>query len=106
MSAAAQVLKDALAHVGYGSEIHRLSHLMRDLSGKPWDELKDRPRDSTIDAHMTAGNLLRQTLVRNDAMAMLGLMSIQELRQRRTGDATKPLEQFAHILYSLKRPGK
>jgi cytidine deaminase len=53
---------------------------------------------------MTAGNRLRQTLGRNDAMAMLGLMSIQELRQRQTGDPTKQLSRFAHILHSLKRP--
>jgi deoxycytidylate deaminase len=104
LSSAAQVLKDALAQVRYESEIHRLSHLMRDLSGDPWDQLRDGPRDTTVDAHMTAGNRLRQTLGRNDAMAMLGLMSIQELRQRRTGDSTTQLGRFAHILHSLKRP--
>lgn len=104
LSAAAQVVKDALAQVRYDSEIHRLSHLMRDLSGDPWDKLKDGPRDSTIDAHMTAGNRLRQVLERNDAMAMLGLMAIQELRQRKSGDPTKQLGRFAHILHSLKRP--
>ena len=104
LSAAAQVLTDALAQVTYRSEVHRLSHLMRDLSAKPWEQLKDGPRDTTIDAHMTAGNLLRQTLGRNDAMAMLGLMSIQEVRQRQTGDPTKPMDRFAHILHSLKRP--
>lgn len=104
LSSAAQVLKDALAQVSYKSEIHRLSHLMRDLSGNPWDQLTDGPRDSTIFAHMTAGNCLRQTLGRNDAMAMLGLMSIQELRQRQTEDSTKQLGRFAHILHSLKRP--
>lgn len=104
LSSAAQVVRDALAQVRYESEIHRLSHLMRDLSGDPWDQLRDGPRDTTIDAHMTAGNRLRQTLGRNDAMAMLGLMSIQELRQRQTGDPTKQLGRFAHILHSLKRP--
>ncbi len=104
LSAAAHALKDVLAHVGYSSGVHRLSHLMRDLSGKPWDELKDGPRDTTIGAHMTAGNLLRQTLGRNDAMAMLGLMSIRELRESQTGDPTKQLVRFAHILHSLKRP--
>lgn len=107
LSAAAQVLQDALAHVTYRSEVHRLSLLMQDLSGEPWgqlEHLKDAPRDTTIDAHMTAGNLLRQRLGRNDAMAMLGLMSIQELRQRHSGDPTKQLSRFAHILHSLKRP--
>jgi len=36
LSAVAQVLQEALAQVRYESEIHRLSHLMRDLSGAPW----------------------------------------------------------------------
>ena len=80
LGAAARALRDSLAKVRYESEVHRLSHLMRDLSGNPWDQLQDGPRDQTIAAHMTAGNQLRETLGRNDAMAMLGLMSIQELR--------------------------
>lgn len=104
LSTTAQILKDALAHVRYEAEVHRLSHLMRDLSGSPWDRLTDGPRDITIGDHMTAGNQLRQTLQRNDAVAMLGLMSIQELRQRRMGDATVQIPRFAHILHSLKRP--
>jgi cytidine deaminase len=37
-------------------------------------------------------------------MAMLGLMSIQESRRRRSSKQTKQLERFAHILHSLKRP--
>ena len=104
LAAAAQVLKDALGNVDYDSEVHRLSHLMRDLAGKPFDELTEGPRDTTIEAHMSAGNHLRETLGRKDAMAMLGLLSIREARQRKTADPTKPLERFAHILYSLKRP--
>ena len=104
LGAAAQVLKDALAQVRYESEVYRLSRLMRDLSGEPWRDLQDGPRDTTIDAHMTAGNKLRQTLGRNDAMALLGLIAIQEFREQRTGEPTKPLPHFAHILNSLKRP--
>jgi cytidine deaminase len=77
---------------------------MRDLSDTPWNQLKDGPRDDTIGDHMTAGNRLRERLGRNDAMAMLGLMAIQELRQDKTGNPTKPLSRFAHFLHSLKRP--
>jgi cytidine deaminase len=104
LSAVAQVLRDALAQVRYGSEVYRLSRLMWDLSGEPWSALQDGPRDTTTDAHMTAGNKLRETLGRNDAMAMLGLLAIQEFRQQKTGDPTQPLPRFAHILHSLKRP--
>jgi cytidine deaminase len=104
LSAVAQALKDALAQVRYESEPYRLSRLMRDLSGEPWSTLEDGHRDTTIDAHMTAGNKLRETLGRNDAMAMLGLIAIQEFRQQKTGEPTQPLPRFAHILNSLKRP--
>lgn len=104
LGAVAQSLGDALGHVRYASEVHRLSRLMHDLSGEPWRSLKDGPRDETINADMTAGNRLRQTLGRNDAMAMLGLIAMREVRQDRTGDPNQPVSQFAHILNSLKRP--
>ena len=106
LSMVAQVLTDRLAQVRYRAKVHRLSKAMRDLAGTPWSELPDPegPRDLAIDAHMSAGNKLRETLGRNDAMAMLGLVAIQEFRQGEHGDATKPLAQYAHILHSLKRP--
>lgn len=105
LNAVGRVLQDTLAQVGYESVVHRLSKLMRDLSGEPWTLLKDGPRDEAIEAHMLAGNRLRSTLDRNDAMAMLGLIAIQEYRGNSAeGDPTKPLPRFAHILNSLKRP--
>lgn len=104
LAAVAQVLKDALLQVNYNSEPYRLSRLMWDLKGEPWSSLKDGPRDITIDAHMTAGNKLRETLERNDAVAMLGLVGILKFRQQRSGEPTQPIDQFAHILNSLKRP--
>lgn len=104
LTAVAEVLRSALAQVGYDGEVYRLSRLMRDLSSDPWKKLVDGPRDAMIEAHMTAGNALRQTLRRNDAMAMLGLLAIQEYRQQKGGEPTRPLPRFAHILNSLKRP--
>lgn len=104
LSTIAQVLTDALVQVGYNSEVYRLSKLMRDLSGEPWNTLQDGPRDTTIADHMTAGNKLRETLGRDDAMAMLGLAAIRAVRGQKGGDPNKPLHQFAHILNSLKRP--
>lgn len=100
-----QVLQDALTQVGYASVVHRLSKLMWDLPCEPWNQLKDGPRDEVITAHMTAGNRLRHTLNRNDAIAMLGLIAIQEYRANSPGgNPTEPLPRFAHILHSLKRP--
>lgn len=104
LTAVAQVLGDALAQVGYSAEVHRLSKLMHDLNGEPWSKLKDGPRDETINDYMTAGNCLRQRLDRQDAMAMLGLTAIREVRQEKSGDPDQPVERLAHILHSLKRP--
>ena len=74
------------------------------LNSSPWNELADGPGDKTLDAHMTAGNKLREVLDRNDVMAMLGLMAMREYREEKTGDENQPLPRFAHILHSLKRP--
>ncbi len=104
LSAVATALTDALARVQYGSEVYRLSRLMRGLAGAPWDQLKDGHRDEEIAAHMTAGNELRGRLGCQDAMAMLGILAIQEFRRKRSGESTKPVPRFAHILHSLKRP--
>ena len=104
LNTVAQVLKDALAQVRYESEVYRLSRLMWDLPSEPWSNLNDGYHDTTIDAHMTAGNKLRETLKRNDAMAMLGLLAIQTFRGKRAADPNQPLPRFAHILNSLKRP--
>jgi cytidine deaminase len=104
LSAVARALQDALDQVGYKSQVYRLSRLMWDLASPPWSELSDGPRDVEIDAHMTAGNKLREILDRNDAVAMLGLVAILKFREEKTGDPTLPIGQFAHILQSLKRP--
>lgn len=100
----AQTLSDSLARVNYGTQLLRLSRLMREIPRLPWSELKDGPRDEEISAHIVAGNSLRKTLGRQDAMAMLGVGGIRELREARHGDPNKPVEGLAYIFYSLKRP--
>jgi cytidine deaminase len=104
LTAVSKVLEDALGQVGYKSQAYRLSQLMRDLPRPPWSDLSDGPRDAEIDAHMTAGNKLREILDRNDAVAMLGVLAIREFRQQQNGDPTQSIGRFAHILHSLKRP--
>lgn len=97
-------LKDALSRVRYDSDILRLSRFMREIKADPWSKLKDGPLDDEIKAHIAGGNTLRQKLGRNDAMAMLGVGALREMRQQQTGRQNKTIAAFAAILHSLKRP--
>ena len=101
LHAVSAALKDALTQVGYDSEVHRLSRLMADLSAEPWSSLSPT---APIEMFMDAGNRLRETLNRKDAMAMLGLMSVLAVREAKSGSTTTTFPRFAHILHSLKRP--
>ena len=53
---------------------------------------------------MEAGTHLRKLLARADAMAMLGVLAIQESRQGSGQTVPRPRANFAHIIHSLKRP--
>jgi len=100
----AQTLTDALSRVNYTSELLRLSRLMREIRTPPWAELKDGPRDEEIESHISAGNALRRSIGRQDAMAMLGIGGIRESREAKCGDPNMPLAGIAYVFYSLKRP--
>lgn len=96
-------LRDALSSVLYKSETLRLSRLMREIPKEPWSLLKDDARDQEIESHIDAGNDLRRVLGRNDALALLGLSALREIREETTGEPNRPLPAFAAIFRSLKR---
>lgn len=97
-------LKDALAAVGYNTETLRLSRLMREIPKDPWNLLTDQSRDTEIESHIRAGNELRRTLGRNDALALLGLGALREHREKTGGDPNRQLPSFAAVFRSLKKP--
>lgn len=97
----------------YGSETISISSLMRGLS---WErDLAPDAEDLRIKANMDAGRDLNEDWYkiweRNDALARLAILKIMGEREDRNRDAgagekelQKPLERFAFIMRSFKRP--
>ncbi|MEX2646443.1 MAG: hypothetical protein WD249_09290 [Gaiellaceae bacterium] len=99
----AETLKEVLDEVGYtGIEIG-LSSLL-DLID--WSRIEGAPAidDETIDRHiwtrMDAGDCLRESLKRGDALALLAILGITQTRL----EPTEPLQRHAFIFRSLKHP--
>lgn len=55
-------------------------------------------------ARMDAGNRLRLSLCRNDAVALLAIAAIRVERLRSTGNENKPANRCAFVIKSLKHP--
>ena len=94
-----EFLRDELADVQYESHIVRLSRLLHDIPR--WKDLQSViPEEERIRQHMDAGDGLRQVLERNDAMALLAVAAIKDLR------ADAEPGRTAYILDSLKHPAE
>lgn len=99
-------LQIALRAHDFDSEEVRLSALLADLQ---WTEdLPAEPLDRHIWTHMDAGNKLRLSWNRGEAMALLALTEIAAIREEKNAERsaapTESLERFAYILRSLKHP--
>jgi deoxycytidylate deaminase len=98
-------LSEALRHVDYDAQSVRLSRLMSELPVAPWSSLPENgPADESLDAFMTAGNALRSTLKRGDALALMGIAAIREYRASKLETSDEPCARTAYIFHSLKRP--
>jgi deoxycytidylate deaminase len=96
-----------LASVGYNSDIIRLSGLLLDCSR--YKHLRGNevgPQDVRINSLMDAGDGLRRTAKRGDAVALLVLGKIREIRKQRGGDEGHSLARHAFLLHSLKHPAE
>ena len=96
-----------LARVDYRTDIVRLSDLLldcdkyRDLRGT-----QTEPQDERIRKLMGAGDDLRRTSTRGDAVALLAVGRIRQLREDRGGANGRPLPRHAFLLHSLKHPAE
>src|SRR5664280_247341 len=91
-------LSSSLAAIGYSSKEIRLSALLRDL--QKYSNLPTKFRDEQIDTHMRAGDEFRKECERNDAVALLGVGRIKDLRESESGASAGR----AYIINSLKNP--
>lgn len=99
-------LEAALRQAGYTCETVRLSRLIRDSASFVAPGGDAVPEDARIDAHMEAGDRLRERLGRGDAVTLLGLGEVRRQRQAAGGSPDEPVARRAYIFDSLKHPGE
>jgi cytidine deaminase len=98
------VLTDVLREHGYDAEEIRLSHLLHTLDRYKHLKEPSAPEDERIDAHMDAGDELRERVRRGDALALLAIAAVRRARVERQSEPNRPLKRQAYILNSLKHP--
>lgn len=97
-------LEDALASVGYESELIHLSDLLRET--KVWEDLKQSGWEKEIEHKQRLGNLLRAKSNRPDALAICGIRDIRRKRAAYTGNEKTPAPRRAYIIRQLKNPAE
>jgi deoxycytidylate deaminase len=97
-------LSKALAAADYQTEKVRLSETLRAI-----DKYKDLPTkyaDEYIDTHMTAGDEFRGIMGRGDAVALLGVGKVKEIRASKGKEEGEIAPNQAYVFQSLKNPGE
>jgi deoxycytidylate deaminase len=116
-------LKQELRRTNYTPEVIRLSRLMLDVENLEGDlrPHETGPEDDRIDKFMDAGDAIRNSIARGDAVALLGISKVQDIREEYhrkntiDGDGRdrhlteapqnyRPLNRYAYIFDSLKHP--
>jgi hypothetical protein len=97
-------LKQELRRTNYIPEIVHLSRLMSDLEKYAHLSAQESgPEDERIDSFMDAGDAIRRSVRRGDAVALLGISKIRDIREQHSRD-NRPLNRHAYIFHSLKHP--
>jgi len=99
LNAVTNKLSELLAAFDYTVHTLRLADVLAPFG--PYEhELKDSPADDYIESHMNAGDELRARTKRPDAVCVLALDQITELRKE------NPSGRRAFVFRSLKNPGE
>jgi deoxycytidylate deaminase len=88
----------------YESSVIRLADTLRALP--KYRDLPTAPADEYIDSHMTAGDEVRGDTGMGDAVALLGVSKIKEIRREAGKPVGSTIPNRAYILRSLKNPGE
>jgi len=107
MDEASKRIETALERVRYEYKEVRLIELLHGFD--KWQSMPHRFEDERITRHMDAGNEFRQLTERDDALAVLAMVDVQERLRRRTAqsrDPYRPVPDWAYIFRSLKHPGE
>lgn len=85
----------------------RLSSLLKECDKyNNLEKIDSEPEHVRIKAYMDAGDDFRGTSGRGDAVALLGIGKVRDIRRGMTGDATKPVPGQAYVFNSLKHPAE
>lgn len=95
----ADALKASLDSVGYATRMIEAIDLVRGFLRAVEPVL---PRYELYDLRMTLGNRFRQSLGRNDAVALAAMAAIRGQREEQMGDARRPIPRCAYVIRSLK----
>lgn len=100
-----EALASALRTVGYETLEVRISELISEAVGINTNSFPPLRREEVrIDTLMDAGDSIRNSVGRGDAVMWLALPKIKSLRQNRTGADNKPSFNTAYVIVSLKHP--
>jgi deoxycytidylate deaminase len=101
---AASLLTDALRDVGYETSSLRITQLMREVpTGLNIDET---PYIASFRSRIAYANKVCELLDRSDAMAILAISAIRQIRREKAGDPETPIEAMAYIIRQFKRPSE
>ena len=89
-----------LARADYRYEVIRLAELLRAIP--KWKDLPIRYVDEYIDDHMTAGDEFRKITGRRDALTLMGVSRIKDLRLEKVGRPQTAVPNQAYIFRSLR----
>jgi cytidine deaminase len=98
------VLSKALMAADYQAEPIRLSEMLRAID--KYKNLPTKYADEYINEHMTAGDDFRSIMERRDAVALLGVGNVKEIRASKGKTEGEIVLNQAYIFRSLKNPGE
>jgi deoxycytidylate deaminase len=99
------LLSRELQAVQYLPHDIRLSSLLKECAKyKDLEGADEQPEHLRIRMYMDAGDDFRRTAKRGDAVALLAMGRVRDLRAEITEDASKPIPGQAYVFNSLKHP--
>jgi len=98
------LLSEALRDVAYNVTTLRITQLMREVPTET--VICERPHIESFRSRIQYANRVCELLKRSDALAILAISAIREVRRQESGDPEKPLESRAYIIRQFKRPSE
>ena len=98
------ILIAALVDVAYDTQVVRLSDLLKEIRSGP--ALDESTRENRYRTYMAKGTYLREQTKRGDALAVMAVRRVQQLRATggAGGRSSEPRSRTAYVLRSLKHP--